>query len=202
MDNYEDHENWFSFKEEVQREMLNSFNKAMSIPGRKPKGGRMYTLHVISKQEIKNFYVSWLKYGFVRNEKQAEKLKSRILYNTMVILNTTYLYGHTSLSPKEDLEDAGVNFSRWESFEGSFFFSHENSWLISDYAQKTLEKFGFELFLEKNPDRYIFIITKIFDIVHMRSDLAAVFIEGGSSTFVELSNLTKYERQYYNDCKK
>lgn len=55
-------------------------------------------------------------------------------------------------------------------------------WLLSDFGLKPLWKLGQDLLNDKTPEEMIVTINKILDVSHQRSDLAEIFIEGGSST--------------------
>ena len=65
------------------------------------------------------------------------------------------------------------------------------AWFLSDFGLKPLFKLGQKLITQTKPEDMIVTINKILDITHARSDLAEVFIEGGSAT---LNNIAGYER--------
>lgn len=60
--------------------------------------------------------------------------------------------------------------------------------VFSDYATKPLLKLGLELEQKNTPEEIIVVINKILDVVHRRSDIAEIFIEGGSKTLNYISN--------------
>ncbi len=60
--------------------------------------------------------------------------------------------------------------------------------VISDYGIEPLYKLGKQLAEENNPTDIIVTINKILDVVHPRSDLAELFIEGGSETLTAISS--------------
>lgn len=65
------------------------------------------------------------------------------------------------------------------------------AWFLSDFGLKPLFKLGERLIEQDKPEDIIITINKILDITHARSDLAEVFIEGGSKS---LDNIAGYER--------
>jgi hypothetical protein len=60
--------------------------------------------------------------------------------------------------------------------------------VLSDYATAPLMKLAEELDENETPEEIIVTINKILDVTHQRSDIAELFIEGGSSTLDEISN--------------
>jgi len=61
-------------------------------------------------------------------------------------------------------------------------------WVLSDYGLKPLFNLGNQLVNLSNPNEIIVIINRILDVSHQRSDLAELFIEGGSNTLKYISN--------------
>lgn len=61
-------------------------------------------------------------------------------------------------------------------------------YLISDYGLEPLFKLGEELEKQHDPNNILVIINKILDVTHQRSDLAELFIEGGSKSLDYISN--------------
>jgi hypothetical protein len=61
---------------------------------------------------------------------------------------------------------------------------------ISDYGLKPLQELVEELYKQKTPEQRLVTVDKMLNVVHMRSDLASWFVEGGSSA---LSSLSGYE---------
>jgi len=61
-------------------------------------------------------------------------------------------------------------------------------YLLSDYGLEPLLKLAYELDSKESPEEIIVVINKILDVSHQRSDLAELFIEGGSGTLDYVSN--------------
>ena len=63
-----------------------------------------------------------------------------------------------------------------------------NEHTISDYGLEPLVKLMKEMSEQDTPEEIIVTINKIMDVSHQRSDLAELFIEGGSKTLSYISN--------------
>lgn len=60
--------------------------------------------------------------------------------------------------------------------------------MISDYGTEPLMKLGYEMARQEKPEEIIVTINRILDVAHQRSDLAEIFIEGGSASLDYISN--------------
>lgn len=60
--------------------------------------------------------------------------------------------------------------------------------VLSDYATAPLEKLAIELDDKQTPEEIIVVISKILDVSHQRSDIAEIFIQGGSKSLEFISN--------------
>lgn len=60
--------------------------------------------------------------------------------------------------------------------------------VLSDYATEPLINLGVELDKADEAEEIIVIINKILDVTHQRSDIAELFIEGGSDSLDYISN--------------
>lgn len=60
-------------------------------------------------------------------------------------------------------------------------------WVLSDYGLAPLFKLGEEIIRQKDPNEIIVTLNKILDVAHQRSDLAELFIEGGSQALTDIT---------------
>lgn len=60
-------------------------------------------------------------------------------------------------------------------------------WVLSDYGLEPLFRLGEEIIRQEDPNEIIVTINKILDVAHQRSDLAELFIEGGSKSLDYIS---------------
>ena len=63
------------------------------------------------------------------------------------------------------------------------------AYLVSDYGLGPLSRLGEELIDKHTPEDIIVVISKILDVTHPRSDLAELFIEGGSKSLEYIQGL-------------
>jgi len=61
-------------------------------------------------------------------------------------------------------------------------------WVLSDFGLQPLIKLGEEIIKQKDPNEIIITINRILDVAHQRSDLAELFIEGGSESLTAISS--------------
>lgn len=60
--------------------------------------------------------------------------------------------------------------------------------VLSDFATEPLMKLAYTLCQTNDPDKIIVIINQILDVTHQRSDIAEIFIQGGSASLDYISN--------------
>lgn len=61
-------------------------------------------------------------------------------------------------------------------------------WVVSDFGIGPLVKLAYELDEQNDPNEIVVTINRMLDVVHPRSDLAELFIEGGSKSLTYISN--------------
>ena len=61
-------------------------------------------------------------------------------------------------------------------------------WVLSDFGLKPLWKLGEILVNEHDPNKILVLINRVLDVTHQRSDLAELFIQGGSKSLSYISN--------------
>lgn len=72
---------------------------------------------------------------------------------------------------------------------------------ISDYGLNALMTLGSELYEETVPEKKVVLIDKILNVVHQRSDIAAWFVQGGSSALSDLSGYEIPDEDSWNSTK-
>jgi hypothetical protein len=74
-----------------------------------------------------------------------------------------------------------------EQFDWYYTVDSKGRDILSDYGLQPLLKLLIELRRERLPEKKLVTIDKILNVVHQRSDIAAWFIEGGTSSLGKLS---------------
>ena len=131
-------------------------------------------------------------------KKYIDSMSYKILQSISLILVTTELFGHTSSFPFDEVNDyLETDFNDYERASNhleengidSIIPTFSNGqWLLTDYAYNSLEKFAVELLTTDDSTSNLITINKILDVVHQRSDLAEIFIKGGSDSLEQITN--------------
>lgn len=74
------------------------------------------------------------------------------------------------------------------NFDEEYPTFSNGQFLLSDYGLPKLLELALELVPQQEPEEIIVTINKILDVTHLRSDLAELFIEGGSASLDGISN--------------
>jgi hypothetical protein len=169
------------------------------------KQGKKIKYNKINPIQYKNALLEFMKYGeFYRfPSKIIIDWKNICLRNTILLGIITDIYGHSEHFPFEEfynvfeIPEEQQDYSYYTAFEyldteyniveytPKFSNGH---FLISDYGLKPIYKLCLILLKQNNPNEIIVTINKILDISHQRSDLAELFIEGGSKSLDIISN--------------
>lgn len=171
------------------------------------KNSNFLKFRVIPNEQYHRALQEFMKTGtFLRfPEKTIHKWKDLVIDNIIKLNHLTALAGHTNHFPSDQFrdfmfdEDDPETDKDWTYNEVTDYME-ENDWysvwptfsngqdVLSDYGLSPLLRLARELVNENNPDKIIVIINKIFDVAHQRSDLAELFIEGGSKSLDYISN--------------
>lgn len=74
----------------------------------------------------------------------------------------------------------------WEQFENRLD-RYIGDGTFSDFALQPLLELGYDLIDAKTPEEQLRICDAIFNVVHTRSDIAGLFVQGGSNALTQLS---------------
>jgi hypothetical protein len=144
--------------------------------------------NVVPAARIIKIWKDFAKYGFVRDEKGLDQIAQIMIENTQKLYINTVLMEHTETSGQayaEDYFDVEWNEDWDEKFPDHVEDEH-GAWRISDYALKPLTSDSMQLMGESDPVRKLLIIDRMLNRIHARSDIAALFIEGGQNTLNQM----------------
>jgi hypothetical protein len=161
---------------------------------------------VVPYQQMQNLFSSYQKLGFVKNEKSLNEICQLFINNILLLEINTRLSGHTPYGVETLLHEIGYCFKgskekydfkelpfteeQFQEYTDEYFYDvNQDQYRISDYGLKPLLKLSKALMLAKTDNEKIPLLTMILDVVHPRSDLAALFIEGGSNACKKLSTV-------------
>jgi len=144
--------------------------------------------------------------GFIHpsSEKLIDRIADDFIWNVAQLYGNTVLSGHIHTNIynaiEEELKEDGIEMlteEDWMSDDGfdEFMYNeeHGNS-AISDYAMDPLMGDCLELTRAESAEEKLVIIDRMINRIHMRGDIAALFVEGGISSLDRLSE-TPEERQ-------
>lgn len=204
-DAYEEYDN-------IKREEL------YNIIGDYKKGLKRQPWKVVDPNKIKRLWQQYSQYGFVRDEKGIEKIKNQFITNIIKLEINTVLSGHSPESPNdfwdtyigyvykgseksmddsEELPFTKEEFNEWT--EEYFFDDNWRQWRISDYAMKPLLELAYELLIAETPEEKLILCDQIMNVVHMRGDIASLFIKGGSKSLSEISEINRDKEEVQNE---
>ncbi len=152
---------------------------------------------VIPKRRLVTVWKSFAKYGFVRDETALEEIAAQCIENIGRLYANTLLSGHTQDNPIHDLESAGFEYTEeeleplLEEFYDWIFIPDEGQYRISDYAFNKLHQSVIDYVCAESPNEKLLAIDHLLNVIHMRTDLAASFVEGGRKTLTEIGAIEK-----------
>lgn len=138
----------------------------------------------------------WLQYGRTKHidKEGLDIIADQILTNIARLRASTEMMGHTSNNVRPELEDNGIKFTdrQWDEWMSNYFTDNDGSWRLSDYGLPKLEHLYGDIFNAETDEDRLYAIDKALNVIHQRNDLAAMFVEGGSSTLRKIFNQGGY----------
>lgn len=142
---------------------------------------------------LKRVWMQFGKYNKI-NSNDLDKISDQMLTNIARLRASTEMMGHARIG-KQDIEDeTGYEFTdeEWNDWMASYFTDLNGDWLLSDYGLPKLEKIYPSIFNAKTDEEKLYAIDKALNVIHQRSDLASMFVEGGSKTLMDIFNQGGY----------
>lgn len=140
------------------------------------------------------------------NKKAIDRIASIFVTNVAVLRANTDLSGHSAFHDPildlfefldvQDETDLPYNTSEfpysslYEAFDEIYDYIGE----ISDYGTSKLEKLVMDLFNEENYSQRVLILDKMLNVIHETSDLAEIFIDGGTNTLNKIFDGNLFEK--------
>lgn len=174
----EQEEQMYDWVEEYDRTSEDAMEAFLSNP-QSPQNWPVFPFARL--QKIWNDYMI---YGSVRDEKGLQELADLMIRNTQLLHFNTVMSGHTQLAPEEYVEQYAPEGTEWtdelDEMHGDHITDQNGTWRLSDYALEPLMNDASQLRFARTPEEKLHIIDRMLDRVHARSDIAGLYIEGGS----------------------
>ncbi len=150
--------------------------------------------NLISAARLIKVWNDYVKMNFVRDVEFINQCEDLLLRNTIQLRVNTSCMGHMQhCGIKEAVEDFELNKYqarklRQRFIEGTYAEDKNGAYMLSDYGLPKLEKLLLQIMQQDSAEKKLLLIDQFLNVVHCRSDLAALFIEGGSKTLTKLSS--------------
>jgi len=157
--------------------------------------------NVINFSRLYKIWNDFVKMGVVRDEKGIDMIESIILRNISKLHANTILLGHSHINSDDYWSDAYDNWDDMseeeqekikDDYADYAIDPKSGHWRISDYAVDKLFALASKLIRQNDYTQKLYIIDRILNIVHQRSDLASWFVEGGRRSLSKLSDTEQY----------
>ncbi|MEI6420969.1 MAG: hypothetical protein WCP55_02050 [Lentisphaerota bacterium] len=168
---------------ELYDEMVWQFIKELTS---NPDGRQKW--EVLPAEKVKAVWNDYAKYQFVRDEEAIEEFALTMVRNTAKLQVNTEMAGHSQMDPKEIWSHA-TDMELTDELEekiGDFILDNNGQWRISDYGLNKLVPLAFDILSGVDAETKLVDMDRMLQICHMRSDLAAMYIEGGSDTLTDM----------------
>jgi hypothetical protein len=142
---------------------------------------------------LKRVWFIFGKYNRI-NENDMDKISDQILTNIARLKASNEMMGRENYDVRDELEDNGFVFTdtEWDVWMERFFQDNEGQYIVSDYGMRPLEHAYVEIFKAKTPEEQLYAVDKALNIIHQRSDLSALFVEGGKKTLSDIARRGGY----------
>jgi len=146
--------------------------------------------HPMPLHRVKKIWNDYAKTGIVRDERGIDNIADDMITKIITLDANTELMGHSSSDPKDLWDQAGIDYSEELDNKLTDFLEDNNGQLrISDYGLDKLKKLAGDIMEESDYEKKLILIDQILNVVHQRSDLASMFIQGGRGALSQLSGV-------------
>lgn len=182
-------EHYLEVRIETFRELWDELQEKQGI------GKQHWTLIPASK--IVRVWNSFASLGFLRevDEQAIGDFQTIICRNIAKLEINTAIMGHATQTEHDHLWDELYEMydierpSDEEMDKLTEICEHDGQWALSDYGLGPLQTLLAGLLREPDFEKKLVFIDRILNVVHCRSDLCGLFIEGGTKTLNELSGV-------------
>lgn len=171
-------------------------NQVMDIVGEFEKTGGQgrITWKRIPAGRLKKVWLDFGRNGFIRDERGMDEIAGRMMELIVRLSVTNDLSAHSSRQPEDILADYDYQFTpeQIEALQEMLVDEHGH-WLVSDYGLDPLQGVYYQIFKADTAEEKLYAVDRGLNIIHQRSDLSALFVEGGQKTLLDVANQGGYQ---------
>lgn len=148
----------------------------------------------LTEHQLTIVWESFIRTGRVLHTKIVDRIQYVMAYNTCLLSILTACMGHDQwcgikemvscyeLGKRDSnkLKKVFLDIDDWATWSNG-------QWMLSDYGIKPLERYLWNAMMEENYEKKIVWLDAMLNVIHPRSDIAELFVEGGSHTLSKLS---------------
>lgn len=152
----------------------------------------------IKANTIAKIWLVYGKRGTIYDEDEMDKIADQMVNLVVRLHITNMLGGHSQVDPREELDAAGYELTdkQWELFLTEYLTNAHGDDLVSDYGLRPLENLALKLLLAKTAEEKLLLVDRMLNVVHQRSDLALLFIDGGTATLNKIASQGGYSTEF------
>ena len=160
------------------------------------KGAKHIYWPTIKSETLANVWLKYGKYGIV-DEEAMEKIADQMIDLVARLTVSTELSGHTPDDVREELDGIGYTFTdkQWKKLLDTLE-DKDGQWYLSNYGLEPLKRLALRLYKAETPEDKLHIVDRMLNVVHQRSDLAAMFVQGGTTTLNKIENQGGYRTKF------
>lgn len=187
----------YDFYEQLEEAV---YDVIVEFKNRKPNQ-KYQPWRVVNFNRLYKIWNDFVKTGVVRDERGMDEIEAIILTNILKLNANTILMNHTQVKPDEYWEQAWPGWENMSEEEKEQIMDQfieyvvdpvSGQWRISDYAMERLFQLASKLLRQNDYDQKLYLIDRILNITHQRSQLASWFVEGGRRSLSKLSGTEEY----------
>jgi hypothetical protein len=186
---YDAAESWLERRDEAMAEMVHSF----MAHGRKRSKWRV-SWRPVDADTVARIWLVYGKRGTIFESESLAKISEQVLNLIARLSVSTEISGHSQYDARpmaEEYADKEFTDAQWERFIDGMEDA-SGQWYLSDYGMEPLEALFVRLFRADSDEEKLMTLDRIFNVVHQRSDLSAMFIQGGVNTLNRISQQGGY----------
>jgi len=200
---FEDVHDYYEIQQEKMNEIVGDIIHA--------KKGEIQPWYPIPIDRIKKIWTDFMTQGVIRDEKGLNKISHAIVERIAMLHVNTELGGHTPHDPKENYESylerelSDAEMDKLDEKSSEYLVDENGQYRLSDYGLEPLVDLAIKLTDTTESKETIMLIDRVLNVVHQRSDLASMFIQGGRMALDELQGegvLTESKHYDINKLKK